>query len=190
MLEQVLALLVAAAVVMGTPGPSTLSATAVGAGFGFRRALPYVAGLVLGTVGVLLAVVAGVVGLLVAVPEAALAMAILSAAYIVYLAYRVATAPPLAYEDAAVNVPTLGAGVLLALANPKAWLAISAVVAGSTLAALPKLALLVAMVVGIHLLWLLAGASLARFLHVPAVSRGVNIVLALALVASAALALF
>jgi len=49
MTAQLLTLILAALVVMGSPGPSTMSVTAVGAAFGFRRALAYLAGLVLGT---------------------------------------------------------------------------------------------------------------------------------------------
>jgi threonine/homoserine/homoserine lactone efflux protein len=51
-----LSLILASAAVMGSPGPSTVSVTAVGAAFGFRRSLGYMAGLVLGTMAVLLAV--------------------------------------------------------------------------------------------------------------------------------------
>jgi threonine/homoserine/homoserine lactone efflux protein len=52
-----------------------------------------------------------------------------------------------------------------------------------------KTALLGAMIVAIHLGWLLAGASLSRLLHDPVISRAVNISLAATLIASTALAL-
>ncbi|TGR75579.1 LysE family translocator, partial [Mesorhizobium sp. M2D.F.Ca.ET.223.01.1.1] len=56
--QQVLALVVAATVVMGSPGPATISVTAVGAAFGLRPSLGYTSGVVLGTIAVLLAVAA------------------------------------------------------------------------------------------------------------------------------------
>ncbi len=77
-------LLLAALVVMGSPGPSTTSLTAIGAAFGWRRALPYGVGLVLGTVAVLVAVAAGTASTLAALPglapgaEAALKVAALA----------------------------------------------------------------------------------------------------------------
>jgi threonine/homoserine/homoserine lactone efflux protein len=41
----VLTLILASVVIMGSPGPSTMSATAVGAAYGFRRSLMYGCGL-------------------------------------------------------------------------------------------------------------------------------------------------
>ncbi|TIW78331.1 MAG: LysE family translocator, partial [Mesorhizobium sp.] len=83
--QQVLALVLAATVVMGSPGPATISVTAVGAAFGLSPSLSYTAGVVLGTMAVLLAVAAGILGLLTSVPGVAPVLAILSAAYILYL---------------------------------------------------------------------------------------------------------
>ncbi|HEX9447859.1 MAG TPA: hypothetical protein VF920_07755, partial [Dongiaceae bacterium] len=67
----ILSLLLAALVVMGSPGPATLSVTAIGAAFGFRRALPYLCGIVLGTDLVLLAVALGLTSVLLAQPRLA-----------------------------------------------------------------------------------------------------------------------
>ena len=174
---------------MGSPGPSTVSATAVGASFGFRRALPYVSGLVLGTVAVLLVVAAGVLGFLMSVPGTASVLTVVSAAYILYLAFRIATAPPLSRQDSATAIPSFGAGFMLAIANPKAYLAISAVVAVAPgIGPIPKTALLVGMIVLIHAAWLLVGTTLARFFYDPVASRMANVTLAAALVASAVLA--
>ena len=190
-------LVLAAAAIMGSPGPSTLSATAMGAAFGVRRALPYAAGLALGTGAVLVAVAAGVMAVLETVPKAASVLAAGSAAYVLYLAWRIGTAPALAGRQAAGPAPSVAAGFLLAVANPKAWLAIGAVFAGHTL--LPespardtgaKLAVLGAMIVAIHLIWLLAGAGLARVLGHPVLGRAVNIAMAAALVAAVALSLW
>ena len=88
-------LLLSALVIMGSPGPSTISATAVGAAFSLRRSLRYVGGLISGTIAVLLAVSAGAVVLLLATPLGASALAVVSAVYILYLAFKIATAPPL-----------------------------------------------------------------------------------------------
>jgi threonine/homoserine/homoserine lactone efflux protein len=54
--------------------------------------------------------------------------------------------------------------------------------------AVVKMTLLTAMIVIIHLSWLLVGASLARVLHDPTLSRIVNVTLAALLVVTTALA--
>ncbi|TIX34501.1 MAG: LysE family translocator, partial [Mesorhizobium sp.] len=58
--QQVLVLVLAAAVVMGSPGPATISVTAIGAAFGLRGSLRYTSGIILGTTLVLLVVASGV----------------------------------------------------------------------------------------------------------------------------------
>ena len=64
-----LTLLGTALVVMGSPGPATISVTAVGGAFGVRRALPYLAGVVFGTTVVLLVVATGTASLLLSEPR-------------------------------------------------------------------------------------------------------------------------
>ncbi|MBI3199539.1 MAG: LysE family transporter [Rhodospirillales bacterium] len=179
-----LSLIVASLVVMGSPGPSTISVTAVGAAFGFGRSLGYVAGLIAGTIAVLLAVATGVVAVLLAMPRLAPVLLAASAIYILYLAYRIATAPPLSRPDAAAAAPSFAGGMLLAVANPKAYVAIAAVFAGSALDAAAKTAVLAVMIVLIHLVWLLAGAAFSRVFHDPRWSRRVNLAFAAALVAT------
>lgn len=181
-------LILASAAIMGSPGPSTISATAVGAAFGVRRSIPYVAGLVAGTFSVLLVVAAGVVSVLLSVPAAGPVLGAVSLAYITYLAWRIATAPPLRADGTVNAAPALPGGFVLALANPKAYLAIAAVFSGTvviagdaTADALAKITLLGGMIVLIHLFWLLAGASLSRVLRDPVWSRVINVALAVAL---------
>jgi threonine/homoserine/homoserine lactone efflux protein len=188
--RSVLALLLASVVVMGSPGPSTISATAMGAAFGLRRSLRYVCGLVVGTTAVLLAVAVGVVAVMLSIPYGARVLSLIASVYIVYLAWKIATAPPLDRASRPTVAPAFGGGFVLAIANPKAYLAIAAVFAGSTIVAadhtldaVVKSALLAGMIVIIHLSWLLAGASLSRVLHDPVMSRVVNVSLAVALVA-------
>lgn len=187
-------LILASIVVMGSPGPSTMSVTAVGAAFGLRRSLPYLSGVILGTTAVLLAVAAGVVSILLSLPWLAPGLLALSAVYIAYLAFRIATAPPLG-KNAKAAAPSFAGGFLLAVANPKAYLAIAAVFAGTTLAidsripeAVLKSAVLALMIVVIHVCWLLAGASLSRTLRNPTSSRIVNFLFAAILIATTIMA--
>ncbi|APF37258.1 MULTISPECIES: LysE family transporter [Chelatococcus] len=184
----------AAVVVMGSPGPSTISLAAVGAAFGFRRSLGYAAGLVAGTTTVLFAIALGMATLLGALPGVVPVLAAAAGLYILYLAFDIATAPPLdrggrGRGEAA--APSFIGGFLLALANPKAWLAITAVFTSTSVVssadwkdAAIKTAVLAAMIVIIHLAWLLAGTGLSRLLHDPLGARLTNVTLALLLVAS------
>jgi len=187
--QPVLTLILASVVIMGSPGPSTMSATAVGAAYGFRRSLRYVCGLILGTTAVLLAVAVGVVTIILSIPHGAPVLLAVSAIYILYLAFRIATAPPLAGQ-CEVAAPAFTGGFVLAIANPKAYLAITAVFAGTgALDAAVKTVLLSVMVFIIHLCWLFAGASLCRVLRDPVRSRAINVVLAVILVVTSAMAL-
>ena len=187
-------LLLAALVVMGSPGPTTMSVVAVGAVAGFRGALPYLAAVSAGTVVVLVALAVGTASLLWAVPGLAPALLAASAVYMVWLAWRIATAPPLSAPGAA--PPSAVGGFLLAVANPKAWLALGAVVAGNRLALAPpafevavRIGLLAAMVVLVHLAWLAAGTALARHLRRPRTARIVQVAMAVLLLATTVAAL-
>ena len=189
-------LILTALVVMGSPGPSTMSVTAVGAAFGLRRSLAYLSGLVLGTVAVLLAVAAGIVSMLLSVPRLAPVLLAVSAAYILYLACKIATAPPLRQQDEAASAPSFAGGLLLAVANPKAYAAITAVFASAPLAldshlieAMLKISVLTMMIVAIHSVWLLAGASLSRILRHPIGARLINLLLAAVLIVTTVMAL-
>ena len=130
---------------------------------------------------------------LLAIPALRSVLVGISAVYLVWLAYNIATAPPLGDRRAA--APSLRGGTLLGVANPKAWVAIGAVFASAHLAsdaaadAVAKVAVLIGMIVVINGTWLLVGASLAPLLRKPRPARIVNVALAVALIAATALAL-
>jgi threonine/homoserine/homoserine lactone efflux protein len=180
--------------IMGSPGPATISLVAAGSSYGLRRSFRYLVGIVVGTALVLVAVATGITAALLAAPAIGSVLIAVSAAYILWLAYHVATAPPLAAQATVSEAPSLAGGVLLGVANPKAWIAIAAVFASAHLTgsaatdAAAKVVVLTAMIVGINPTWLVAGASLAPLLRDPRRSRIVNVALAVALVVATALA--
>jgi threonine/homoserine/homoserine lactone efflux protein len=187
-------LLVASLALMGSPGPATISVAAVGTAYGVRRSLGYLLGIIVGTTLVLIAVATGITAALLAVPAIGSVLIAISAVYILWLAYHIATAPPLPEQSEGSDVPSLAGATLLAVANPKAWVAIAAVFASARLAdtattdAVAKVAVLSVMIVLIMVAWLLVGASLAPMLRDPRRARIVNTVLAAALVGTTALA--
>ena len=83
--DGLIALMIAAAALMGSPGPATLSAAAAGAAYRLR-AVPYVIGISFGTMTVMVLVAAGVTGLVTSIPGAAPVISTLAGGYILYLA--------------------------------------------------------------------------------------------------------
>jgi threonine/homoserine/homoserine lactone efflux protein len=196
MVEGLPAFLLAAIALAGSPGPATLSLTATGAAFGARRGAAYLAGIVIGMVAVMAVVASGLVGLLLAVPGATPVVTVLAAAYFLYLAWRIATAPPLAADTAERRPPTFVGGLLLSLVNPKGYAAMAALFSGFVLVherlaldVAAKMAVLVLIITAVNVAWLLAGAALTRFFRDPRTNRAINVAFAVLLVASVALAL-
>lgn len=189
------ALVLTSLAIMGSPGPATISLTASGVAFGVRRSARYLAGIVLGTALVLAGVAAGVTGALLAIPAARPVLIAAAVTYILYLAFHIATAPPLGAGSDAAAAPTLAGGLLLGIANPKAWVAIGAVFVSVRLSGETgvdvglKTCVLMVMIVVVSAGWLLAGTSLAPILRDPARSRRANVALAAALILSTAAAL-
>jgi threonine/homoserine/homoserine lactone efflux protein len=187
--------LLAAVALTGSPGPATLSLTATGAAFGARRGVAYLAGIVAGMVCVMAIVASGMVGLLLAMPGATPVVTVLAAAYFLYLAWCIATAPPLSDTDSQRRPPTFVAGLALSLVNPKGYAAMAALYSGFALVAgkvavdvAVKMALLTLIMIGVNVAWLLAGAALTRFFREPRSNRAINVSFAILLVASVGLA--
>ena len=181
----------------GSPGPATLSLAATGAAFGARRGLGYMAGIIIGMVAVMAIVASGVIGVVLAVPGATPVVAIAAAAYFIYLAIRIATAPPLSDESDQRREPSFAAGLFLSLVNPKGYAAMAALFSGFVLIreglaldAAAKIAVLVVIITAVNLAWLFTGAALTRFFRDPRTNRIINIGFAVLLVASVAAALW
>jgi len=187
-------LLLISLAIMGSPGPATISLIAAGSVYGVRRSLPYLAGIIVGTTIVLVAVATGITAALLAVPAIGSILIGISAAYILWLAYHIATAPPLSKPTGAPNAFSLMGGALLGIANPKAWVAIAAVFASAHLADSPttdaaaKIAVLTVMIIVICATWLFAGTSIAPVLRDPRRARVVNAALAVGLLVATAFA--
>lgn len=183
------ALILTSLALMGSPGPATLSLAAMGAAFGGRQAIPYLMGIVVGTTIVLIAVATGLTGVILAVPRLGPALIGFAALYILYLAYKIATAPPLSTQGSRGSPPSFAGGLLLAVANPKAYAAIAAVLAGVSLVdqhpaidATLKTCVLAVMIGVINTTWLAVGTVLSRLFHDPVKSRILNVAFAITLI--------
>jgi threonine/homoserine/homoserine lactone efflux protein len=187
--------LIAGLALAGSPGPATLSLAAAGAAFGPRRVAGYLVGNVLGMVAVMAITASGLVGLMLAIPGATPVVTIAAAAYFIWLAWRIATAPPLSAAASDRRPPTFAGGFVLSLINPKGYAAMAALFSGFMLLrdrlvldAGIKILLLTVVIALVNVLWLLAGAVMTRFFRDPRSNRIINITFAILLLASVALA--
>lgn len=159
--------LVFAASQVGTPGPANMALMATGARFGLRAALPFVAGVALGKQLIIWPIGFGLMEVAARYPGLFLALKYISAAYIIWLAYKVANLR-LKPGQGPERAPGFVAGLIVHPLNPKAWAMITAgftnfVEPGTgTLEATAVIAAcLLACQIALHPLWTLAGAFVA-----------------------------
>jgi threonine/homoserine/homoserine lactone efflux protein len=106
-----------------TPGPNNTMLLASGVNFGFRRSLPHALGVSIGFMLMVLAVGLGLGAVFKAVPVAYTVLRYAGAAYLLYLAYRIATSGPMNSDGAAGDrrpMSFIGAAAFQWV-NPKAW---------------------------------------------------------------------
>ena len=181
---------------LATPGPGVLSTAGVGSAFGARPGVRYVLGLLVGTNIVALGVISGVAAVVLADPRIRGVLFVASVGYLLYLAFRIATAGSrLAFIEAA-RPPGIRDGLLLQAVNPKAYAVNTALFSG--FAFLPdaavqeaalKLLIVNAIWLPIHFAWLWAGVALRRLDLAPGTQRAINYAMAGSMVAVVALAL-
>lgn len=163
----ILGFAVFATAMVGTPGPANMVVLAAGARFGLRAALPFVAGVILGKQFLIWPIGFGLMTLASSQPWLFTALKWGSAAYIFYLAWRIASTR-INTGDAGVAAPPMSAGLIVHPLNPKAWAMITAgftnfVPAGSsTLSATFGIAaVFLAVQIVVHPLWCWGGERLA-----------------------------
>jgi len=193
---ELVALIIFSVAQIGTPGPANMALLATGASFGLRRALPFVAGVVVGKQLIIWPLGFGLMQIAESWPVVFLVMKYLSAVYIIYLAWRVANMR-LKLGEGEGSAPGFWAGVVVHPLNPKAWGMITAaftsfVVAGTdALSATFSIAMVLLLCQTIlHPLWAGAGQLIARTIQSTAAERGVFIALACLTIATVFYALF
>jgi len=160
-----------------TPGPNNLMLLASGTNFGWRRSLPHLLGISFGF-GVMLALVGlGLGQVFTTYPGLHDVLKWASLAYLLYLAFKVATAaPPTAGDDAAAGRPmSFGAAALFQAVNPKAWaMALTAVTAYGDLGVAAQTAIFVLVNLPCCGSWALLGEQMRRWLHRPRALQAFN----------------
>lgn len=191
-LQTLIALTAFAFVSAATPGPNNLMLMTSGTNFGFTRTGPHMLGVILGFTLMVLLVGLGLGAVFSAIPGAMLVLKFVSTFYLLYLAWRIAAAPPPRLDELRSEGRPLS--FLQACAfqwvNPKGWtMALTAaavyVPAQDRLIGAAVVALVFLVVnVPAATIWAAAGVQLRRLLHRPRAYRTFNVIAALLLVAS------
>jgi threonine/homoserine/homoserine lactone efflux protein len=119
--EQALAFFLFSVAAAGTPGPSNAMLTAVGANVGVRRGLPCLLGIALGMGSLMFLVAFGLGSLIVDRPGVLRGLRWGGAAFLCWLAWRIATAGGPGPAEGRRPIGLVGAAALQWI-NPKAWL--------------------------------------------------------------------
>jgi threonine/homoserine/homoserine lactone efflux protein len=172
-----------------TPGPNNLMLMASGTNFGVRRTMPHFWGVIIGFTALILLVGLGLSQIFVAFPIAHVVLRVLSALYMLYLAWKIATAPPPGEGKARGEPMTFVQALMFQWVNPKGWSMALTVVSAYVVGYNVWGYVFVAVVLGLTSivasgLWMLTGARLRSLLTNPRALRIFNICMALLLVAS------
>lgn len=172
-----------------TPGPNNLMLMASGANFGFRRTVPHMLGIGLGFTFMVLLVGAGLVQIFDAYPISYAALKVGSVVYLMYLAWKIASAAPVVQGQTEGTPMTFLQAAGFQWVNPKAWaMALTAVTVytpNTTFWAIGTVALVFG---AINLpsvsTWTFLGQQMAKALTSPARLRAFNWTMAALLIAS------
>jgi threonine/homoserine/homoserine lactone efflux protein len=173
-----------------TPGPNNMMLLASGANFGFARTLPHLMGITIGFIVMILAMGFGVGSFFMAYPMLYTILRVVSTAYLLWLAWRIATAGDISERDSSAQPMTFLQAAAFQWVNPKAWAyslgIITAFVAPDNFAAGLLFAAAVAAVVMLPCMatWTGFGTLLKRVLTQEWSLRAFNVTMAVLLVAS------
>lgn len=172
-----------------TPGPNNLMLMASGANFGIMRTLPHMLGITFGFMAMLLLVGLGLIRVFDAFPVIYTVLKVLSVLYLVFLAYKIATAAPVERSAEAGSPLSFLQAAGFQWVNPKAWAFGLSIITIYVPAAGFAGLLLAAVVVAVMafpsvMIWTVLGGQMARFLTNAARLRAFNVVMAVLLLGS------
>jgi threonine/homoserine/homoserine lactone efflux protein len=186
-----IAFVIFSAVMFFTPGPNNVLLLASGLNFGFRRTLPLITGVTLGVAFMVAAVGLGLGAIFIAFPVLQTVLKYAGAAYLIWLAARIAMSDPDAHLTVGQSRPmTFWGAALFQWVNIKGWvMVIGTITAYAAIASFPwniVIQTAVSLVMGAlaTVAWALFGSALRPVLRSPRAVRAFNIVMALLLLAS------
>jgi len=171
-----------------TPGPGVLTTAGIGAAYGFNAGLRFLVGLCLGGFITMMLVVSGLAAVVLAVPSLRFVLLLASVCYLVYLAWRIASAgAQIGFMPATTPLGFMN-GLMLQFINPKAYVVATTLFSGfNFMPAAPawevaiKLLVFNAIWIPVHLVWLAAGARLREMNLSARTQRIINIGMAVSL---------
>jgi len=172
-----------------TPGPNNLMLMSSGANFGVRRTLPHWLGIGFGFTAMTILVGLGLMNVFDTYPAVYTALKILSIAFLLYLAWKIAHAAPLGKTSAGGKPMTFLQAVAFQWVNPKAWaMALTAISVYAPSQSI-KAVVITALIFGaINLpscsIWMFIGRQIHRVLTDPMRMRIFNISMAVLLLGS------
>ncbi|MGO6814210.1 LysE family translocator [Rhizobium leguminosarum] len=189
-LDTFLALVLFAFTTSITPGPNNMMLFASGVNFGFRRTIPHMFGIGVGFFSLLIGVGFGLGALLHTVPVVYTALKFAGGAYLVWIAWKIATSRSLSESSTGVEPMSFFAAAAFQWVNPKGW--VMAVTAMATYTN-PQLYLASVLIVGLAFAavnvpsvstWAGFGSALREWLSDPVRLKWFNISMAVLLVLS------
>ncbi|WP_036231910.1 LysE family translocator [Marinobacterium litorale] len=159
-----------------TPGPNNMMLTASGANYGFWRTLPHMLGITVGCMVLMSGVALGLGALFQQWPALQTLLKVVGSLYLVWLAWKIATAPPPKQgEPSDRRRPlTFWQAAAFQFANPKAWVMTISGIASFTLTgdAFLSSALVLIVLMGLTNLpsiamWAGFGVAIGRLLKTP-----------------------
>ncbi len=187
--ELVTGLALFALVSSGTPGPNNMMLMASGANFGFRQSMPHMLGIAIGFTFMTFLVGLGLAGVFEQFPVLHTVLKVVSVAYMLFLAWKIANAAPLKQGEATGSPFTFFQAAAFQWVNPKAWaMALTAVTVYAPSRDIYG-AVAVALIFGLVnfpsvSVYTVLGEQVRKFLTSPLRLRSFNIVMALLLIAS------
>ena len=186
-----IALVVFAAVMAFTPGPNNVMVLSSGLTYGLRRTLPHIAGIAIGISFMVAAMGLGLGTIFIAYPVLQTILKYAGIAYLLYLAFAIATSGAVSPgQDNQRGPMTFWGAALFQWVNVKGWvMTIGIITAYSAIASFPwnitiQAALMLVMGGLSSLTWAVFGSSLRQILTSPKAIRAFNILMALLLLAS------
>jgi threonine/homoserine/homoserine lactone efflux protein len=157
-----------------SPGPNNLMLTASGANFGFRRTLPHILGVCIGFPLMVAAIGIGLGRVFEEVPAVHSALKVAGSAYLLWLAWRIASAGAAEPGDAGARPLSFLEAAAFQWINPKAWIMATGAISTFTLAGeamLPQVLTIAAIFTVISVpsatVWTLLGLGIARLMKSP-----------------------
>ncbi len=175
----------------GTPGPNNIMVMTSGVNFGYRRSLPHIMGVNVGFSLMLAIMALGLGAVFLAVPWLQTGLKVVGVAYMLWLAWKIATAAGVGEGEAGGRPLTFVEGAAFQWVNVKAWFMVMGAISVYAPAGYApwQQALYLG---GVMLLagsppthiWTLFGVAIRRFLGNPRALRAFNVTMALLLVLS------